>query len=764
MQLRHYILASLLLTCSVIFGQENVFTIRIRNTQNKPMANVVVTGAHANGSLVLKATTNVNGEAVFKLPQPGTYTFSYLEVQNAASTEVKEGYFGTFTRTVTYDPKGVFAEKPRGDRKGIVFKEVGARQLKGQPNIGEITILVKRQDKSLVTNTPVKMVSIADKTRYSTNTNAAGEAVFFIPVGKEYEIDVDQSESFRVLTIPNHAGLKMTEVVFYEKTTVKETVKGDTIIQPHITQTNGTSTHVLFTLNLNNFEGKPLADEPIFMRALNGKRVYQSKTDEKGVCTFLLEKGTDYVLNFKYEQNVHLVEAPASQGFHTASATRRYRGSAEIEAMLRAQEEEMRRIAEERKRMEEEMLKKIESDKKLAEEFRKKALIPVQPITTSPVYKSTPVESLSAPANYLKKTPAGYDISFDGNSGPGATPTVADNKLFTQQGMYSSNFYCMQAGTGGFVWGLELGESGLSPAVYHQGVILINTYSCTLYAIDAATGKLLWSKWLAGTVYSTPTAIDDDVLVVYKHGGKPVVVSFGLRTGNFNWMQDLDAEAFACPVVDGNEVHVTTQNGTYYIFNKETGVRTVVSKDVAALSSPAITADKVFVTAIVKGEEKLVALDRKTLEVKQVFNSPVDAIGSNGSVQQMHFNGSHPVVYQNKYIVLTDRGNLYTFSAETEQKLWSQPINVTQEQVPVIANNTVYIVTQNGTVMSYDLVTGQPKTLHNGSPDKTAEGQPVSSNGFLFIAAAGVLHAIKTVTKIDWNQWNKDAGHNTVYR
>lgn len=746
------------------FAQESVFTLRIKDTQNKPIPNIVVTGEHSEGKVVLKATTNAAGEAVFKLSEPGFYNFSYLEMKNVIKKEVKEGFYGTFSQSVVYDPKGVFAEKPKADRTGIIFVDVPPLQLRNDKKSAEVTILVKKQDGTLVTNAAVKMICVADKTRFSSTSNSQGKALFYVPMGKDYEIDMDQTIAYKTLSVPNYEGLQMTEVVFYEKTNIREIIKGDTIIQSPITNTNGTSTHLLYTLTLSNYENKPLENEPIYMNAVNGKRVYKGVTNEKGICVFLLEKGTDYVLNFKYEQNVHLVEAKQTQGFTMASSTRRYRGSKEIEAILAAQKEEMRKAEESRKLAEEARLKQIEENKKLIAQYKKTALIPLPPITITPTYRETPVKSIPAPEDYLKKTSDGYTIDFNSKSGTIGTPTVIDNRLYSQQGVYSSNYFCLNAGTGGFVWGLELGESGLSPAVYHQGVILINTYSCTLYAIDAVSGQLLWSKWLAGTVYSTPTAADDDVFVVYKHGGKPVLVSFNLRSGKFNWMQEIDNEAIACPVVEGEEVHVASQGGTYYIFNKETGVRTATTKDVFVLSSPSILGDKIFVTARINEVEKLISLDRKTLDVKQVFDSPLSALTAGGAVEQMNFNGSHPVVYQNKYIVVTDSDHIYTFDALTEKKLWDQTVKLSKEQVPVIANNTIYVVGENGAVITYDIATGKQLKLLNGNLGQQTEGQPIFGNGFFFIAAAGILKAVKTTTKLNWNQWNKDAGHNLVWK
>ena len=741
------ILLSILLMsfCITATLAQNGYTLKIKDTKGQPVKNVVVTAENKAENVTLKATTDATGSAVFNLVEPGTYTFSYLEMKDVASAEVKEGFSGTFTRSVTYDPKGVFAEKPRADRSGITFKTLTPTQLKSQANVGKVIILLKEPNKTLVTNVAVTLVSIKDQSSYIGKSNAAGEAIFYVPVGQDYEIDVANLKAFHVLPVPNHAGLEMTEVVFYEKTKVGETAKGDTIIQKMVTQTTGTSTHVLFTLQLNDYDGNPLANEPVYMDALTGKRVYQGKTDAKGSCAFMLEKGSDYTVNLKHERGIHLVDAPVSQAFHLASATRRYRGSAMIEQLLAEQKAEMERIQEE---MRLEALKPKPGDKQY-------------PIT----YRETPVRTASAPPNYLTKTADGFNLDFK-SAGPVGTPTLVENKLLTQEGMYSPNYYCLQASTGAFVWGLELGETGISPAVYHKGVLLINTASCTLYAIDVATGKLLWSKWLAGYVYSTPTAVDNSVFVVYNHGGYPVVVSFDLTSGKFNWMQRVDNEAIACPVVDGDEVHVASQSGTYYVFNKETGKPILTSNSYSVVSSPTLTADKIYVTASFNGTEQLVVLDRKTLKLDKKYPTSLKSLSISKArnvdeTNQMNFNGSHPIVYQNKVVIITDETKIMAFDAFSEKQLWQQTITTNPDQLPIVANNKVIITSSTGDIMSYDIMTGTPLLVKKVKGE--IEGQPISGNGFLYVAIGGVLTVIKTLQKYEWNQWNKNASHNTSW-
>jgi outer membrane protein assembly factor BamB len=764
----------ILLLFALASSAQDVLTLKIKNTSGQPVPNVEVTAFNEVANDLVKGRTDATGKVVMTLTKNGVYTLSYLEMKDFDSYEVKEGFTGTFSQTVTYDPKKIFVPKPKADRSGINFTTVNSLQLRGKPGVITLNILVKKTDMTLIPFTEVIAISVATKTKYTAKTDAKGAALFYLPKNARYEMDVDGNEAIKTIDVPNEDGIEMTQVIFYEKAVLAEVNKGDTIIQKNITQTNGTNTHLLFTIKLRDYTGSPLPNEPVFLQAEGQKRVYEGLTDKNGECKMMIQKNANYIVNLKYEQGLHLVEAKNQTGFGQETITRRYRGSREIERILAEQAAEMKRLEEEEKllqqrRAEEARIRKLqEAEREKAEQAlrlekmrtEKELVMNFYNKKFVPKFNSTPIQTAATPTNYLTKTPEGFNVEFN-SSGPIGTPTVINDKMFLPAGFYSPEFYCLKAETGQYVWGVELGESGASPAVYHNGVILINTYSCTLYAIDALTGKLLWSKWLAGTVYSTPTADGDNVYVVYHYGGAYVLSCFDLRSGNFKWINRVDAETLACPVVDGNEVHVASQTGFYYIFDKITGKPIDVITSIHAVSSPTLTEKSIFLTAKLNGNEYLVELDRNTHQLKKTYKTELSAISIRDNHQcseQMNFNGSRPIVYQNKYIVLADMTKLRVFDAHSEKLLWEQPVSIESSQVPIVANDQIVIATTNGEVNSYAIATGTQKQLVKKS--KPIDAQPVFNKGLIYIASSGLLTVIRSVQNFQWNQWNKDAGHN----
>ena len=184
----------------------------------------------------------------------------------------------------------------------IEILKKNAQQMKAKSGVIILNILVKKMDKTLVHGLEVEAVCVQDKIKYKGKSDASGKVIFALPINRQYEIDVDENEAIKTVDVGSETNIERTEVVFYEKAVLNEKMKGDTIIQHNITQTNGTNTHLLFIVNLKDYEGIPLAGEPVYLQEEGQKRVYEGVTDKNGECRMMLQKNADYIVNLKYEQ------------------------------------------------------------------------------------------------------------------------------------------------------------------------------------------------------------------------------------------------------------------------------------------------------------------------------------------------------------------------------------------------------------------------------------------------------------------------------
>jgi outer membrane protein assembly factor BamB len=120
------------------------------------------------------------------------------------------------------------------------------------------------------------------------------------------------------------------------------------------------------------------------------------------------------------------------------------------------------------------------------------------------------------------------------------TPAVANGTVVGGGGFGSHEVYGLDAVTGGRKWRLRTRDDGPTAAVLVDGFALFNTESCTLMAVDMASGTMQWEKWLGDPLLAQPAAADGRVLMVFPRKGSHWLGAFDLRTGDSQWKRGLD--------------------------------------------------------------------------------------------------------------------------------------------------------------------------------------------------------------------------------
>lgn len=240
-------------------------------------------------------------------------------------------------------------------------------------------------------------------------------------------------------------------------------------------------------------------------------------------------------------------------------------------------------------------------------------------------------------AKAVSKSPAGFSVQLPSKA-PVPTPTVYRGKVYVSGGFHSKEFYCFDAATGALVWGIDLDDDGPSAAVCDDGVTVFNTESCTIFAVDADTGKHLWSHWLGDPLTSTPTIANGVVFTSYPAAGgggqqnlnpgnaqapnppaakqaadpparkeepKPagdakaappcshVLAALDLKTGKILWQRWLDSDVMTAPVAVDGDVYCTSFGGVLYKFAQKGGAVLSAVKT-RATSAPIVVGDEVF--------------------------------------------------------------------------------------------------------------------------------------------------------------------------
>ena len=205
------------------------------------------------------------------------------------------------------------------------------------------------------------------------------------------------------------------------------------------------------------------------------------------------------------------------------------------------------------------------------------------------------------PAPKASSTATGFQVQFASHAAI-TTPTVYERAVIVSGGFNSRELYAFDRVTGSSLWALELHDDGPSSPACERGVCVVNTESCTIFAIAADTGKHLWSYWLGDPLTSAPTIAGNRVFASYPAGatsdGKPrppgashALAAFELRTGKILWQVWLDSDVMSAPVAMGDFVYVTTFRGTVIKLEQATGAIRYAMR-AKATSAPVVQFDK----------------------------------------------------------------------------------------------------------------------------------------------------------------------------
>lgn len=126
--------------------------------------------------------------------------------------------------------------------------------------------------------------------------------------------------------------------------------------------------------------------------------------------------------------------------------------------------------------------------------------------------------------------------------GPGSTPTVESNRVFTMSKW--GDVFCLDAASGAIVWQRDLRQEGLRPnrwgfagsPLLWGGLVILNAGAAGL-ALDRGTGRVAWSTGTNATGYASPTLCHlggQECVLIF---AAKALVALDPRTGHELWRQ-----------------------------------------------------------------------------------------------------------------------------------------------------------------------------------------------------------------------------------
>lgn len=308
---------------ALLFAQTNFeYTLTVFNNQGKPEVSrdVVFIETKTYERLALK--TDASGTLTHTFTHGEEWAVTVGEMRNCIILKTKGG--GKSSRKMTYDVAFYKRENEvRPDRTTIAFKTV-EQKLSGTTTNGtnDAVIIIVLQDQKNVKypNIDVALTCYATKTQYKTKSNAAGQAVFQVPLNNNYDIDIDGVECMSFVDVTR--ATTMTQNMLFQKKSFTETVKDGYIVQTIPANAEPSSSHARVKLQVNGGKSGGIKED-VYLRMLKSNKVYKAKTGDDGSVTFMLPVRGKYMVDFVYQKDADVIDLSQVKGigFQNRSVT-----------------------------------------------------------------------------------------------------------------------------------------------------------------------------------------------------------------------------------------------------------------------------------------------------------------------------------------------------------------------------------------------------------------------------------------------------------
>lgn len=332
-----------------------------------------------------------------------------------------------------------------------------------------------------------------------------------------------------------------------------------------------------------------------------------------------------------------------------------------------------------------------------------------------------------------------------------APPVVAGGRVFAMDGGVQVS--ALDAASGNRLWQIDLRPEGQRGNAFGGGPcwwkdrLYVGTGFAEVAALNPGNGKVIWRKSVSAPLHAPPTVADgriyavtvdnrlnvlatEDGRILWSHSGIPetagllggaspavegeiVVVAyssgelFALSVGNGRavWSDNLAAtrnvnaiaglaDIRGRPVIDRGRVFAVSHSGRMAAIDLRTGDR-VWEQEIASSGSPWAVGDYVFVLA---DDNEVVCLTRDDGKVRWLHRLPRY---EDEKARSDPIFWAGPVLGGNRLIAVSSNAKAMSVSPETGRPIGQQELAAAGYVGPVIANNTLYVLTDDANLTAY---------------------------------------------------------------
>jgi outer membrane protein assembly factor BamB len=282
------------------------------------------------------------------------------------------------------------------------------------------------------------------------------------------------------------------------------------------------------------------------------------------------------------------------------------------------------------------------------------------------------------------------------------------------------------------VWRIDTRSVVEFPPSVAYGRVYVSSFRGDFYALDAATGRVVWKKRNVG--YCSPASPMLAHHVVYqsflrcarqKRGAPGFVVAWDADSGRELWRHDT-AAVETSPLLAGRLLFFGAKDGTFYALDAGTGkVRWSFHWSASISSSPAYDSGTVF-TGTDNGH--VLALDAQSGKLRW------EAASFSRFGRREYFYATPTVAYGRVYIGNAD-GTLYAFGEKSGRLLWAHSAGTYIYTAAAAWDEKIYVGTWDGYFSAFDAGTGDLRWRHEATGG--ISGGPTVMAGLVYYSTFG---------------------------
>jgi outer membrane protein assembly factor BamB len=186
-------------------------------------------------------------------------------------------------------------------------------------------------------------------------------------------------------------------------------------------------------------------------------------------------------------------------------------------------------------------------------------------------------------------------------------PILAGDTLFAAN---SEGFvFALESATGAMLWKRNLNGTIMSSFAKSGDRLVLTTVDGMVWSLSASLGEPLWNRSLSGAVYAAPVIFQNKIFI-----GTQSRVFYCLdgATGQIVWQTPCEGGIFEMAAVNSDEVYFGTSQGLMYCLDSRLGtIRWSLETNSVIGTSPLISGNYLFFGTL---DKKLYAVDRQTSE------------------------------------------------------------------------------------------------------------------------------------------------------